>query len=1039
MMFIKKYVYGISGLILFALASQGLAQEEALATGNSAQSDEPATEIIVMGIRSSLRDAIGIKRSYVGTMDAISTEDFGKFPDGNLAESLARIPGIAIDRSNVEGQKIAVRGFGPEFNLVTLNGRQMPTAPEVYTGGRSFNFGDIASPGVSAVEVFKSANSTLPSGGIGATVNMITTKPMEVDGTKTSLSLGLVEDTTSVDSGTPVEVSGLFTTNQGRWGLSVSASYQERTNRETGSRETNWVTVEDMAALEGYNRVTGSWANNGLDIVNNNKRADGKTFYQEPTAYLISDNDRTRTNAQLTFQFDISDNLRSTIDYTYSNVDFSVDRTQFGSWLGGWNTVAGTVNEHGAYTDVIVDQTSYDHEIQWHDTENKNKSIGLNLDWQVTPSLAFEFDAHSSSAEVTGGDNNTGRDNVISFTTDIKGQLTQTNGGSSGINSFAYDTNFNPENYMATAVTIRDGHKENTLDQYQLKGTWDNEDDGFINSINFGISYIGNDFTKISNQASYGAGATSPADYDDSLFVRTRLHAPRSWRTSGFMDGFDTPIGTNYYYDVDHNAGVAAFMTANPGIADLADGTVCCSAGAIDSNDRVNETLISTYVQLNMSTDIGRMPLDIVAGLRYEESDTESINYFPIPTTLRWAFDTGLMGAHVGSGSSDDPRYGSNEEFLPSIAFSLGLTDEQIFRLSWGKTMARPDLFALSANSTLGNRDLLTPTATRGNPDLEPLSSENFDLSYEFYYRDESYFAVNYFHKEVSNFIGMRTTTGEGLYGLTDPTQSAIGQFAQACVRDWVAAGRPDPGFPPSGTGDCVSQQALWAQGWMNDNQHMGWVALGMSAGLDVSNGYPALDPGVGTLPAVIPSECGDIGWWRCAPGYIDGTGSDPLAVFEVSAPYNLNSGTVDGFEVSLQHLFEGTPIGIQFNYTWVNGDDVDVNRYTIGEQFILPGLGDSGNFSVFFENEKNTARLALNYRGETVVGFANYEQPLFVNERKQLDFSYQFRLNDSTTFFLDAMNINDETTRLYVRESEMLFLSQDHGPVYKFGMRMNF
>jgi hypothetical protein len=161
--------------------------------------------------------------------------------------------------------------------------------------------------------------------------------------------------------------------------------------------------------------------------------------------------------------------------------------------------------------------------------------------------------------------------------------------------------------------------------------------------------------------------------------------------------------------------------------------------------------------------------------------------------------------------------------------------------------------------------------------------------------------------------------------------------------------------------------------------------------------------------------------------------------VFEVSAPYNLNSGTVDGFEVSLQHLFEGTPIGIQFNYTWVNGDDVDVNRYTIGEQFILPGLGDSGNFSVFFENEKNTARLALNYRGETVVGFANYEQPLFVNERKQLDFSYQFRLNDSTTFFLDAMNINDETTRLYVRESEMLFLSQDHGPVYKFGMRMNF
>lgn len=395
----------------------------------------------------------------------------------------------------------------------------------------------------------------------------------------------------------------------------------------------------------------------------------------------------------------------------------------------------------------------------------------------------------------------------------------------------------------------------------------------------------------------------------------------------------------------------------------------------------------------------------------------------------------GLIGVSDGSGSADLPRYGSNSTVLPSLAFSLGITENQVIRLSMSKTMARPDLFSLSSQLDVGNRDYLQPTATGGNPDLQPLKSTNFDLSYENYYADESYFAVNYFRKEIKDFIGTRTVSGQTINGITDPTQSAIGQYAIACVQAWVDAGRPDPGFPgdPGATGDCVSQQALWAQGWMNDFQHMGWVAVAMAAGVDVSAGYPWSD---GTADDAI---CAYDGWWRCDPGYLDGTASDPLASFEVTAPYNMNNGTISGFEFTLQHMFEGTPFGMQFNYTMISGGDVDIDRYATGEQFILPGLGDSGNLSVFYEDDVHTLRLALNYRGETVAGFANYQQPLYVEARKQIDLSYQFRYNESTTFFLDAANLNDESTRLYARYPEMLFLSQDHGPVYKFGLRMNF
>ena len=118
--FIKDSIAAAIGLSVAAVPTMSAVAQEAEGVIN---------EIVVSFIRRSTLDAIEIKRSNVGVMEAISAEDFGRFPDGNLAESLARVPGIAIDRSNVEGKAIAVRGFGPEFHLVTLNGRQMPTVP----------------------------------------------------------------------------------------------------------------------------------------------------------------------------------------------------------------------------------------------------------------------------------------------------------------------------------------------------------------------------------------------------------------------------------------------------------------------------------------------------------------------------------------------------------------------------------------------------------------------------------------------------------------------------------------------------------------------------------------------------------------------------------------------------------------------------------------------------------------------------------------------------------------------------------------------
>ncbi|MDB5673001.1 MAG: TonB-dependent receptor, partial [Alphaproteobacteria bacterium] len=134
------------------------------------QGDASGDEIVVTGIRASLERSIEIKRNSSGVVDAISAEDIGKFPDTNLAESLQRITGVSINRTNGEGSLVTVRGFGPTYNLVTLNGRTLATSNVSVVGGdenadsaqgssRSFDFSNLASEGVKTLEVYKTGRA----------------------------------------------------------------------------------------------------------------------------------------------------------------------------------------------------------------------------------------------------------------------------------------------------------------------------------------------------------------------------------------------------------------------------------------------------------------------------------------------------------------------------------------------------------------------------------------------------------------------------------------------------------------------------------------------------------------------------------------------------------------------------------------------------------------------------------------------------------------------------------------------------------------
>ena len=481
--------------------------------------EEEVEEVVVTGIKSSLKDAIEIKRKNVGVVDALTAEDLGKFPDGNLAEALSRLVGVTTERSNDEGTKVTVRGLGPEFNLVTLNGRTMPTVPPQYGGGRSFNFGDISSHGVAAVEVYKSANAVLPSGGLGSTINMVTAKPLQGD-KGGSVSFRLQNHTKNVtgDDLTP-ELDFIYVTNGefegSKWGFAISGSHQERHNREEGTNEITWLPSNERNHIPSSASITSA-----------NKRADGVFFYPESLAYKFKDNQSERDNLQTTFQWE-SGNLVTTLDYTVSSTSFDFTGITVGSYFAGWNTTVASINERGAVISgtslATPDGDSWQNDFEYGNSDNNNQSIGLNMDYQVNDNLNIVLDYHDSSAAFKGTPGGT-QNNILQFSNgawagwgwwpvqEASGYLRERSFdfGRNKVGALTWNMD---KNFQGTPIDVTefDGsdmgprqaflnyqERQSELDQFQLIGTWDNNDQIFMDSltsIEFGYSEMNTKFT----------------------------------------------------------------------------------------------------------------------------------------------------------------------------------------------------------------------------------------------------------------------------------------------------------------------------------------------------------------------------------------------------------------------------------------------------------------------------------------------------------------------------------------------------------------
>ncbi|TWH99980.1 TonB-dependent receptor [Luteimonas cucumeris] len=1006
----------LTSALLLALSAPAAAQvvdenqDGQAGTATAAKPDAQTLDtVVVTGIRGSLTSSMNLKRDSQGVVDGIVAEDIGKFPDTNLAEALQRISGVSIDRSNGEGSRVTVRGVGPDFNLVLLNSRQMPTT----TGGRAFEFGDLAAESISAVEVYKTSRASTPTGGLGATINIKTARPLDNPGLQANAAIKGIWDTSDDDlpshlrgdTVTP-EMSGIFSNTyaDGRFGVALSASYQKR---DSGSSSAfvapgnGWRTFIDTPQPngEGGGSALPLPGQPGSENITNRPGPNDVYSMPQSLGYSINAVRRERINGQLALQWAPTDDVTATLDYTYSENRVEQLRNDMSVWLNFTPGVSSWTPGSGS-SPLIYDER-YGGNSDFANGAGKSAvkrnldSIGFNVDWQVNDSLRFDLDYHHSEA-VSEPDSPYGTSSTLASAGFFRaGNIIDFSGDFPVLTMLlpAGVTAIDPAQMLVTGSVFRNDFQEAEIDQLQAGGQFQFEN---YSKLDFGVATTDYEnrsaFTNV--QLDTWGGATSADDYPDSVWPLQHM--------GSYFDGSGDPRFTDAFFafnfDTVRQLAEDAWVNSGRGIREDYYASTDYSGTAVPGStanrtagdSRVREESRSFYVQWSNSFD-WKLPVDVAVGVRYERTKVNASALQPAPASIDWVSANEFIIRYSGSEFRD--LKGDYKYWLPNLDLAFHLTDDMKLRASYGETIGRPNWGDLNPALGVGGQARFDGGGGgAGNPALLPLESRNFDLSYEWYYGESSYLSVGYFHKKIDNFIARQVDRQTPFPDLHTPAGGAY----------WNEA---------IGAGGCASTDRPCIRDYI----------------LTTYDGQPGVD--------MTGTDANGM-----ATGTISGLPGDPLLEFNIDQPVNNRADKLDGWELNIQHVFGESGFGLAANYTIVDsGLTYDNGR--LGTQFAMTGLSDSANVVAFYEKGPWQVRTAYNWRDEflSALGDGKGPNPIYVEAYGQLDVNVSYAITDNFVVSLEGINVTDETTRTHGRNSRQLYSYDQLGPRYMAGVRYKF
>jgi iron complex outermembrane recepter protein len=738
--------------------------------------------IVVTGFRGSLTAALGAKRNDNGIVDVIVAEDIADFPDQNLAESLQRIPGIAIDRDAGEGRQISVRGLGGDFTRVRLNQLEAlaTTGGTDSSGGanrsRAFDFNVFASELFSRLTVRKSASAEVDEGSLGATVDLTTGRPFDYNRFVISASgqMGYNDLARDWSPRGAFLVSDTFM--DGRFGILFSIAYSRRDLFEEGFSSVRWDagnSVGGFCSPVGHVPLnpTAGGANCGANpnipgftapprlpnTPGNQAEYDEASLatnvHPRLPRYGRLTHEQERIGATLALQARPWDGALFTADILYARLnatrqeDFleaiSFSRTAAQGGKPQTSVVQAEYDANGNLLFGIFNGVDIRSESRFDELTTDFWQYQLQWDQEVTDRLRFTWLAGRSTSDFNNPVQTTttlDAPNVNGYTIDFResrGQPTITypfdpTSTAGPLVIIGTPAGVTPSNITPSEIRIRPQGANNEFTTFRGDVAWDAIPDRI--TLKGGFFYRNYDFS------TFEFRRVNQNDTILALPAGTPLSAVTTVLT-GFGRGLNLGGGTPTSWLIPDLNAIAALYNiycnclqsgnaGGPGDYTLSSTT---NGNARGNNRAVREEDIGGYAQFDFRTELLGRPLRGNIGLRYVRTDVRAAGY--------QALGGGTLT--VVNRSYDD--------WLPSANVAWDVASNFVVRLAAARVMARPQLGNLSPGGTINTTGQLS--ITTGNPLLEPFRATTVDASFEWYFAPESLISVGLFYKDIGTFI----------------------------------------------------------------------------------------------------------------------------------------------------------------------------------------------------------------------------------------------------------------------------------------------
>jgi TonB-dependent receptor len=768
--------YRLTPLALAFLAIPAAAQQ--------APSAGPApTRIEVTGYRQSLESALNDKRDDAGIVDVIRAEDIAKFPDTNLAESLQRVPGVVIDRDAGEGRTITIRGLGPDFTRVLINGMeaQASTGGTDSSGGnnrsRGFDFNVFPSDLFSALVVRKSSSADVDEGSLGATVELRTARPFDFTGFKATASIqarynDLSKDTdprgaflisnTFADRTVGVLVSGAFSKRhlfeEGfstvRWDNGPSSGGWCAPVGVTPANPSNSTATTCGPAAQGVARLPAS-----ADATTAfNDASNPSNFHPRLPRYGRLTHDQDRTGLTGSFQWRPVVGTLFTFDYLYSKIK----ATRQEDFLEAISFSRSAAQGGKPQTSVVQTQYASNGALLYGlyngvDIRAESRFDELSTTFKQ-PSLAFEHqinDAWKVSGKV--GRSESKFDNPVQTTTtldalNVNGYAIDFRGSDRlPVITYPFDpTRPNPltivgvpivtsgtqpatiPNTTSSEIRIRPQGSTNRIDAADVEVAWEMMPGNL--TWKAGPNY---------KKYLFDTFEFRRVNQNDTIFPIPGGATIASLTTtlSGFGHGLDLPSGSITSWLIPDLRAIASAYNiycnclqsgpvGGPGDFTLSSIT---NGNARGNNRTVVEKDTGGFLMADFSGTFFGVPARGNIGVRYVKTQQSA---------------TGYQATAGGTQVTVDQTY---SDTLPAANIAFTIEKDYMVRFAAAKVMARPQLGNLSPGGSITTTGNLSITV--GNPLLEPFRAKTFDASFEWYFGKNSFLGLGLFYKDIDTYI----------------------------------------------------------------------------------------------------------------------------------------------------------------------------------------------------------------------------------------------------------------------------------------------